>query len=247
MNRHTYVEWKHWKSDSFGTFTPGDDAYFVAELRRCGVKSLKNLHLLELGFGNGAFAGWVNRLGAHYVGFELNPELVARGREKGLEVYASDVPLTEIVACNSQDLVVAFDVFEHCQKSELQRLLLQIQGVLKRPGCLIARVPSGDSPFGRAMQHGDVTHRVTLGSSAVRQLALEAGLDTREIREPAYPLRGSGARAFLRRSCVWLTRRLAYPMIGRLFMGDTDAILTPSMLIVLDKSDSTPCGVANYL
>lgn len=161
--------------------------------------------------------------------------MVERGREKLYEVYSSNAALTNVVESDSLDIVVAFDVLEHCDQLSLRSLLREAHSILKPSGCLIARVPSGDSPFGRAVQHGDLTHRLTLGSSAVRQLADEIGFLVRQIREPAFPLLGLGTASFLRRLGVWVARRLVFPVVRRMFMGGADIVLSPDMTFVLVK------------
>lgn len=77
-----------------------------------------------------------------------------------------------------------------------------------------------------------------LGSSAVRQLALESGLDVVSIRQPAFPMRGLGPRVFLRRLPIVLTRRIVYPLVTNALMGGGRPVLTPNLVFVLAKPRS---------
>ena len=236
-----YDSWKGWSADDFGKCAPEIAHYFASELFRSGVKQLSGKAVLELGFGNGSFAGWARGKGASYIGTETIPSLVDAGREQGFEVHLDAKNLPALAAPDTLDFAVAFDVFEHLAITDLREWLRRLHVCLRPGGKLIVRVPSGDSPFARAIQHGDMTHRLILGSSAVRQLAAEAGFAVESIREPAFPLRGAGVLSFLKRLGVSAARAIAYPVIANVFMGGGAPVLTPNLLFVLQKPQG--CGI----
>ncbi|MCC6739660.1 MAG: class I SAM-dependent methyltransferase [Planctomycetia bacterium] len=231
-----YREWKAWKACDFGRFSPDEAATFAEELRRCGIGSLQGRRVLEVGFGNGGFASWARGEGAEVFGTELLPELQELGGKAGLRVIDAAAPLAGQVGAGTMDLVVALDVFEHLGIDRLQALLPDLRDCLRPDGCLLGRVPSGDSPFSNAIQHGDLTHRSVLGSSAIHQLAVAAGFVDVETREPALPLRGAGCLGAVRRLLVRAGRRIAFPLIARVFMGGGHPILSPNMVFVLRRS-----------
>ena len=235
MTYDNYGGWKRWAADEFGKFTRQDSSYFSAELCQCGVPVLERMLVLEIGFGNGSFAGWAVQQGALYQGVEILPDQVSRGREHGFDVHPLAVPLSARAGIETQDLVLAWDVFEHLDQVALFDLLGGVHGVLKPGGLVIARVPSGDSPFSRSIQHGDLTHRIILGSSAVHQLAASTGFAVEQVREPAFPLRGFGVSSLIRRCLVSGARKLTFPVISRLFMGGGPLVLTPNMIFSLRK------------
>jgi SAM-dependent methyltransferase len=210
--------------------------YFAKELRHCGFASLANIGVVELGFGNGAFAAWASAAGARYVGVEAIPELVQIGRSAGFNVVLSDQPLAMLAGAMSADLIVAFDVFEHLETEVLRQTLEDCRKCLRKGGRIVGRVPSGDSPFARAVQHGDLTHRTVLGSSSIRQLAEWTGFEVASIRSPVLPLRGAGAASLLRRMLVSTTRALTYPVIAKAFMNGGRPVLTPNLLFVFLKT-----------
>lgn len=230
-----YERWKGWLTEPFGVFDDASAVYFHAELIRSGLGSMRDLRVLEIGFGNGAFAGWASRAGAQYLGTEVIPELVAKGRDAGFDVHEASIPLDSVASKGDVDVVIALDVFEHLDRGGLRNMLVSLRDCMKPGSRLISRVPSGDSPFGRATQHGDLTHRTVLGSSAVRQLAHEAGFEVVSVREPAFPLRGLGLRVFLRRLGVVAARRLLFPIITHAFMGGGQPVLTTNLVFVLVK------------
>lgn len=230
-----YDTWKGWSPREFGKCDPALAHYYASELLRCGVKQVAGKAVLELGFGNGSFAGWAREQGALYIGTETILRLVQAGRAQGFEVHLDDRDLHPLIAPDALDFAVAFDVFEHLDLIDLREWLRRLYICLCPGGKVIVRVPSGDSPFARAIQHGDLTHRLILGSSAVRQIAAEAGFKVDSIREPVYPLRGAGALSFLRRFGVSAARAFAYPVIANVFMGGGAPVLTPNLLFVLQK------------
>ena len=232
-----YGRWKAWDVSGFGQFRRNEAVYFEGELRRAGVVGLQGAQVLELGFGNGSFAGWARAQGADYQGVEVIPELLAAAGARGFHVMPAQELDAGAVPANSLDLVAAFDVFEHLPIATLQLLLQRLAVTLKPGGRVLARMPSGDSPFSRGIQHGDLTHCTVLGSSAVRQLAPRVGLSVEQVRAPFQAWQGDGALRTLKRAAVAGLRALAYPVIAEVFMGGGRPVLTPNMLIVLRKSE----------
>lgn len=231
----SYRDWKKWSSQPFGTLDAATKRYFAAELSKAGIQALKGLRVLEIGFGNGAFAAWCKDSGAQYVGIEEIPELVGAARHAGVEAYGSRDDLTGAINAGSLGLIVALDVFEHLALPELEELLLRCRNWLAPGGILLARVPSGDSPFARAVQYGDLTHRLVLGSSAVSQIAMNTGWEVQAVRSPAFPIGGLGLIAGGRRLLVSAARHACHRFIALALMGGGSPVLTPNMVFVLRR------------
>lgn len=230
-----YRKWKGWDIRHFGEYSAAEALYFAAELKACGVSNLRGKSILELGFGDGRFAAWARAQGAQYQGTEAITELVTQGRQCGYRTFCAEVAIASFLYPSSLDVAVSFDVFEHMELESLQAILEALYGALRPGGLVIARVPSGDSPFARAIQHGDLTHRVVLGSSSIHQLAHEAGFAVASIREPVTPLRGLGGLIWMRRVLVLMVRRIVYPLVAKALMGGGSPILSPNMMFVLSK------------
>lgn len=233
---HGYEEWKGWSAESFGVCDRAAALYYAAELRRAGLNPDARLRVLEIGFGNGTFAGWARSRGYDYTGTELIPALLERGARAGFRVVDGDIDrmLAEL-GSEGIDLVVAFDVIEHMELDAVGGLLDAIRTVLRPGGRFVARVPSGDSPFGRAAFHGDLTHRFAPGSSAVRQLAARHGFDVLEIGAPCLPVRGLGVRRALRRASVRIAQRLIGRVIDMAFHHNARLVMTSNLVFVLAK------------
>lgn len=234
-NYSHYRAWKVWQRETFGLCTLEQAVYFSEELRRSGIESVAGKDVLEIGFGNGGFATWAKNAGANYHGTEMIDELVVQGAAAGFSTYDARQPLEALVGKESVDLIVAFDVFEHLEMDTLLATLRSGCDALRPMGRIIARVPSGDSPFSRAIQHGDMTHHTTIGSSMVQQLAATAGLAVDCVREPAFPLWKLGIWVFLRRMLVAWVRAAIFGILRPALMGGGRPVLTPNMVFVLVK------------
>jgi len=229
-----YRAWKSWDAEGFARVDTVQARYFEAEFAACGLALRPGLKLLEIGFGAASLAAWAKARDWRYSGTELDPELVLRARAMGFDAHEAGASLAAIAPEDPFDLIVAFDVLEHLTLDQIGDLLAQSRGRLGPAGLFVARFPSGDSPFSRAIQNGDVTHQTTIGSGMVEQLALAGGFEVMQIRGPVFPLTGMGLKRLVRRLPVAMARaligsilRLAY------FDNDPHRVLEPNMVVVL--------------
>ena len=229
-----YLRWKAWDSQSFGEFSKADAAYFASEMRAAGQSTHPPLRILEIGFGQGRFARWAIAQGHEYVGTEILPELVASAQTAGITTIAPS-EIKNRVPASSLDLVVAFDVLEHLELSNILDHLRLFRELLKPGGCVLARIPSGDSPFGRATQYGDITHRVVLGSFAIGQIAELSGLTVRRISAPTIPLLGVGIKQSIRRLGIKLLQDAITGLIRMTFHFNCKTVVNASMVFVLSR------------
>ena len=231
-----YRSWKAWDRAPFGAFTALDARAYEAELSAAGVALDPGLSILEIGFGAGTFAGWALSRGFAYVGIELDPALVASARLAGFEAFGAERPVAQVAASRRFDLIVAFDVLEHMPLDEIARLMQALRGRLAEGGRLLARFPSGDSPFSGAIQHGDLTHRTAIGSGIVEQLALKTGYSVAQIRAPRLPVFGVGLLRGLRRAALNLARLTTGRLINLIYHDNQNRVVDPNMVIVLVRS-----------
>jgi SAM-dependent methyltransferase len=227
-----YVSWKHWEDGGFGKFTPEEARYFAAET---SLNTVPAPRVLEIGFGNGSFLGWIKSLGCEVFGIESNPLLVARaggllGPDRAFDAL-EDMRLSRLAGRISH--VIAFDVIEHIPVEALSGVLQRIRNLLAPNGRLIVRFPNGDSPFGRISQHGDPTHVTTIGRQKLEYLARSAGLKILEIRAPALPILGSGPGAAARRLLIKVGRALFERVIGLMYLQGRCIPLDPNYVAIL--------------
>jgi len=230
-----YSVWKDWRAADFGIVNREESLYFERELQASGIGKHVGLRIGEIGYGNGAFAGWARRAGAHWIGRETSQALQARAVEAGFDILTPDSSLSDPWGGSALDLIVAFDVVEHMSLCTIRSFLEEAKAALKPGGLLLLRIPSGDSPFVSAVYWGDVTHRTLLGSSAVRQLACELDLEVRQLRSPVLPMTGLSTTRLVRRAAVRFARWIAFSFVRTALMGNGSAILSPNMIVVLAR------------
>jgi SAM-dependent methyltransferase len=231
-----YEDWKQWEKSAFGAWSAIDAAYFSAELKRAGIDLCEARRIYEIGFGNGAFAGYARSLNCTYFGSELNDVLVERARLSGLNVFEGGIKQALTMdTSGSFDAIVAFDVLEHLDVADIKSFLRDAGELLKRGGVLLARIPSGDSPFGRAIFHGDITHRTALGSAAVRQLAAQSGFEVMDIGPPRLPIIGLPPVRAIRRCCIRLAQTIAARLINLVFHDGQPRVITANLVFVLRR------------
>ena len=233
-----YSEWKGWRAGSFGNCPRNKAAYFAAEVARVRGLDRGAAKVLEIGSGNGEFAGWARAEGWTYSGTELLEAQLKEGRAAGFDIHPATLDLLQVAGAGTQDLIVAFDVLEHLTLVDLARLLDSARMVLRENGRILARVPSGDSPFARHIQHGDVTHKSVLGSSAIRQLAESARLAVGFIGSPVMVFRGLPPTTLIRRSLVMAACWPIHLTVRNLLMGDSCAIISPNLVFCLEKGNA---------
>jgi len=212
MFDESYRNWKNWTVHNFGQCDDWSSAYFSAELTRIGLYD-GMLRVLELGFGNGSFLRFSRDQGYAVVGIEVNRELCKAASDVGFDVHSD---LSE-VANGYFDLVCAFDVLEHIPQNELANLFAAVHAALRPGGIFLSRFPNGDSPFGRAFQHGDLTHVTTLGSGKIMALASIAKFEILFCQGAAIPLANLNIKRRIQRRVAVATRALIERFIGALY------------------------------
>lgn len=228
-----YIEWKVWRAENFGRYNNIDRIHFVAELKAADVRVTKDSRVLEIGFGNATFAGWAREMSQHYVGTETNPELVERARQIGIEAHLGTTDLETVASGRHFDLIVAFDVLEHLEMTDIIALLNSAKRCLSDDGRIVFRVPSGDSPFSGPLMYGDITHKTKLGSKAIVQLATLTGLEVVSTHNATLPILGMGVRVAIESAIVATLRILIGAVIRVAFNGNKHAVISNNMVAVL--------------
>ena len=117
--------------------------------------------------------------------------------------------------------------------NEIVATLAAARRCLQPDGIIIARFPSGDSPFARSIQYSDLTHKTVIGTGIVRQLAQQTGFEVLQIRAPVLPVLGVGPIRGLRRFAVLLLRNAVTTLINLTFHDAESLVVARNMLIVL--------------
>ncbi len=138
--------------------------------------------VLDVGCGDGNGIAFLNSLGLHASGVEIDPHAVKAARTRGLDVIQGDIGSAGI-ADNSFDVVTSGHVLEHVH--DARGFLVECRRVLKPGGALVAMTPNARSELlGR---HGrnwrglePPRHLLLFNADNLAQLASEVGF--REIR-----------------------------------------------------------------
>ena len=132
----------------------------------------KNAKIVDLGCGWGTFlkacfeSGYHNISGVDSV--DLGVDNVAIG---DIVEYLAALP---DFSC---DIITAFDVMEHFEKSEILGVLQLIYSKLKKSGKFIMQVPNAGSPSGLYVYFSDITHTMPFTDALIEELFLLAGFE----------------------------------------------------------------------
>jgi SAM-dependent methyltransferase len=236
-----YSTWKGWDRRDFGKPSRDESAYFDAELGPFVADA--KVRVLELGFGNGEVLGWCRARGHDCTGVESSPLLVAKALESGFDAVVSLAEARDRYGNHAFDLAVAFDVLEHVSAPDIAELLREIHVLLKPEAVLIVRFPNGDSPWGRAYQHGDITHVTVLGSRKIQWLATQAGFSVDRLKEPAIPLRGAGVLRICKRLSAKAIRLILDSLVSYAYFSGAVCVFSASLVAVLRASIPVPLHV----
>ena len=238
-----YIDWKGWHSAAFGKYSVEESIQFAAEIRRVGMALDRESQVLEIGFGNGSFAGWIKQFTDHYVGIESNSALVSRAEKAGIEAYMSMAELDAVAGGKTFDLIAAFDVVEHMTLSDIVSALQAWKKHLSGKGRILIRVPSGDSPFSGRVMYGDITHKTLLATSALRQIASLAELKLVATYPPALPVFGLGPHKAVERAIVAIARKAITFLVNATFHGNRHGVVTTNLVAIFRAKDACDQGI----
>lgn len=234
MTYENYERAQGWADQQFGEYSVEQADLFEAEINiSSSLLAGIPLRVLDIGFGNGAFMGWVRDRGWLCEGLEVNPRLIERATERG---YVAAADLSQLIAkpeWKAYDLITAFDVLEHIDREDLVPFLVSLHTACGPETLLLFRFPNGDSPFSGPVQNGDVTHRNAIGQSMLRQVAELADFNVAYLGSPPLPMHRA---TFKRRMYVLFGLPIRWflgKFIRHLFMGGMNVVFTGNLMAVL--------------
>lgn len=211
-----YLKWKGWQDNSrFSRLKKSEAAYYISEIKRTKKTFPEYSRVLEIGFGNGSFLKFASDNNWDISGTEINHDLVMTALSFGYSATHTD----NLSGFNDDtfDLIVAFDVLEHIPQEKILNVLFDIKRILKKGGFFISRFPNGDSPFGLANQHGDITHVTVIGSGKANYFASKTEMDIVFCGMEAEPLIGISRSHFLHRIISLPIKKALNKIIGFIF------------------------------
>jgi 2-polyprenyl-3-methyl-5-hydroxy-6-metoxy-1,4-benzoquinol methylase len=124
------------------------------------LNNANGANLLDVGFGSGSLLAWAQSNGYSISGIEVQSELVDEAKKRGICTYDN----CNKVPGGSQDVITMFDLLEHLDGTEINKILGATHAALKPGGLIIIRAPNCQSPLGLKLQFGDHTHKTMLSS-----------------------------------------------------------------------------------
>lgn len=207
------------------------DALCAKEMSRTGLGP--GYRVFEGGFGRGDFLRWASASGYAVRGCDIVEEFVEQARGQGLDVVHGDVVTVLENDAGRYDLLVFLDVLEHLDAEQLRRLLETSVRRLAPRGRILARFPNGASPFSRAAQYGDATHRSVLTAASLEQMAYDLPLRLVWAGNAARVLTFNGPRSLLK-PVAFAIRDLVELVLGHLYFGRR-LPLDPNLTVVLER------------
>jgi SAM-dependent methyltransferase len=142
------------------------------------LPSDRNAKIAELACGHGSFMHWLCQAGySNVLGVDLSPEQTRFASQLGLPIATADaIVWLQEQQPESYDVLVAIDFAEHVHRDDFMEVLYQAGRVLKSGGCLILRLPNGESPFVGMNLFNDITHVWTYTPNCLATLGRMHGL-----------------------------------------------------------------------
>ena len=234
-NFDDYRDWKGWSVSQFADLSAENKIYYELEFVDIPL-DFAQIDVFELGFGNGSFLAYCREKGARPMGMERDADLVARAVDAGFEAHLYSEAALQALGEARFDAIVAFDVFEHIEFEELQALLKRLHMLLRPGGIVLARFPSGDSPFSGAMFNGDYTHKTLIGTGKLQQLAISTGFEFIAMRGARLPIRGLGVWTMAKRTLIVIIRRFITALLTPAYYNNASRVLEPNAVGILRKS-----------
>jgi len=139
--------------------------------------------VLDAGCGRGEFLDLLKEKGVEHRGIDLDPEMVARCREKGHDVVEEGdlLELLESLDADALGAVFSAQVIEHLDPSQLQRLLELSLARLRPGGLFIAETVNPHSAAALKAFWVDPSHRQPLFPETMLALCQLAGFAAADV------------------------------------------------------------------
>ena len=233
-----YIKWQKWNEYTFGNLSKDKYFYFKKVIEKIKISNDQiPSKILEIGFGNGEFLNFARKQTWEIDGIEINEILLNKAIKEGYNSYKS---IKEVLETKKKyDLVFAFDVLEHLDDIEIDKLFLSLKKLLNDNGSFVARFPNGDSPFSLPIQNGDATHLTSIGSGKILYLVSKYKLEPIYIGNDITPIFNTSLLKILQRIISLPIKFLINLVVNIIFFpGDMLRInfTSKNLLIVLKNS-----------
>ena len=213
---------------------------YIQKIIREHFPSDKNIQILDLGCGEGAFIYYLSQAGYNNVyGVDASAEQVALAHACGIsQVEQLDInDYLSTAGDESADVVLLMDVLEHFQRQELFDILDEVLRILRPGGEIIAHVPNASGIFGMQVLYGDLTHELAFTPKSAQQLLTTTGFQRVKCCEDKPVVHGIASAL---RRLIWDCGTIPARILLAAETGGFSAILSRTMLIRAMKPVAIP-------
>jgi len=148
----------------------------------------REVRVVDVGCGRGEWLALLRDSSVRAVGVDANPDFVAAGRARGLDmVHADGIAYLQGREPGSLDLVTSFHVIEHLDVDTLLGLFAAALAALRPGGGLLVETPNPTNlAMGACNFYLDPTHRSPLPPALTEYLMTVSGFRDVEVR-PLHP------------------------------------------------------------
>ena len=213
---------------------------YIQRLIRQHITPNRNVRILDLGCGHGAFLYFLQQAGYQDIhGVDVSAEQVALAHRLGISsVEQQDIALyLTSVEEETVDVVLLMDVLEHLSRQELFDMLDKVFRILRPGGKCISHVPNASGLYGMQVRYGDLTHEMAFTPQSARQAFSTVGFHHIQCFEDKPVIHG--AISILRR-LLWNLGTLPSRLLLAAETGGAAFVLSQNMLITAVKPDPDP-------
>jgi 2-polyprenyl-3-methyl-5-hydroxy-6-metoxy-1,4-benzoquinol methylase len=211
---------------------------YIQRLIRQHITQNRNIRILDLGCGHGAFIYFLQQAGYQNVhGVDVSAEQVDLAHKLGINnVEQQDIAVyLTSVEDETVDVVFLIDVLEHLTRQGLFDILDEIFRILRPGGKCIAHVPNASGLYGMQVRYGDLTHEIAFTPQSAHQVFAMVGFHRIKCFEDKPVIHGLISTV---RWLLWSFGTLPSRVLMAAETGGSVFVLSQNMLITAVKPNS---------
>lgn len=201
----------------------------------------ESAYIYEFGAGTGKNGIVLKRLGySNYIGTDISCDQVALAKKNLVNVLPIDALSSNSFRSDYHeafDVILAMDVLEHLEMTQIQRFAEMIKCVLRPGGVLIIQVPNSLAPISPIVS-GDLTHLRFFTAESVCQVYKLCGLELNKIKGCEFP--GNGVSKFFRGLLKYIIIYPALTFVFKIMYGFKcrPVIFSPNLLAIGSSNEN---------
>ncbi len=216
---------------TYGFNHPGSDAnwqHHIKQARRLLSHHIQPLlpvdrasRILDIGCGAGHLVQCLREIGyCDVTGIDVSAAQIAIGHSNGMGANLVHAGAQEFLAADqhSYDVIIAIDVAEHLNRTELLDTLTMCAHHLSPAGSVILRTPNCGVSVGTYIQASDITHCTAFTPSSMAQALITCGFMTPHFH-PCGPIPDSIFGII--RCVAWMARKCFIRLAWRIDTGQS--------------------------